>query len=70
MPGANKTPAPPSSDLTFASIAELASALRLRKLSASERVEHAIARIEASDQRINAVVVRGFDRARDSARAN
>jgi amidase len=69
MPIANEKPAPPSSDLDFASIAELTEALRSRKLSASELVEHTIARVEALDQRINAVVVRDFDRARDAARA-
>jgi amidase len=69
MPIANEKPAPPSSDLDFASIVELTEALRSRKLSASELIEHTIARVVALDQRINAVVVRDFDRARDAARA-
>jgi amidase len=69
MPIANEKPAPPASDLDFASITEFTEALRSRKLSASELIEHTIARVEALDQRINAVVVRDFDRARDAARA-
>src|SRR5262249_58306683 len=40
-----------------------------RKISAIELTEHTIARIEALDQRLNAVVVRDFDRARDAAKA-
>ena len=36
---------------------------RARKLSAFELVEHTIARVEALDAHINAVVVRDFDRA-------
>src|SRR5580698_9163992 len=71
MPAANDkaTTAPPASEWDFASVARLAEALRSRKLSASELLEHTIARIEALDQRFNAVVVRDFDRARDAARA-
>jgi amidase len=69
MPTANEKPASPSSDLDFASIAPLTEALRSRKLSASELIAHMIARVEVVDQRINAVVVRDFDRARDAARA-
>jgi Amidase len=68
MPVANEKPVPPSSGLDFASIADLTEALRSRKLSASELVEHTIARVEVLDQRINAVVVRDFDRAGDAAR--
>lgn len=70
MSGAHdeKKIAPPASDWDFASIAELTKALRSRKLSASELLQHTIARIEALDQRLNAVVVRDFDRAKDAAR--
>jgi len=60
--------AAPASEWDFCSIGELTEALRLRRISASELLEHVIARIEALDQRINAVVVRDFDRARDAAR--
>jgi len=38
-----------------------------RQISAVELLEHAIARIEALDPRINAVVVRDFDRAHSAA---
>jgi amidase len=71
MRGANDkaTTAPPASEWDFASVAELAAALQSRKLSASELLEHTVARVEALDQRFNAVVVRDFDRARDTAKA-
>jgi len=58
-----------ATDWDYGSISTLLSALHARKLSASELIEHTIARIEALDGRINAVVVRDFDRARDTARA-
>jgi Amidase len=47
---------------------ELASAVRTKSVSALELTDAAIARIEALDGPINAVVVRDFDRARDQAR--
>ena len=46
---------------------ELVQALADRKVSARELVDAAIARIEALDPKINAVVVRDFDRARAAA---
>ncbi|BBO05631.1 MULTISPECIES: amidase [Bradyrhizobium] len=58
-----------AADLNYGSIRALASALRARRISASELLEHTIARIEALDGRINAVIVRDFDRARAAARA-
>src|SRR5216683_3347982 len=48
---------------------ELVEALHARKISSLELAEHVIARIEALDPRINAVVVRDFDRAREAAKA-
>ena len=51
-----------------ASAGELAAAVRARTVGALELTEAAIARIEALDGPINAVVVRDFDRARDQAR--
>ena len=48
---------------------DLKSQLAARKLSARELCDAAIARIEALDPKINAVVVRDFDRARDAAAA-
>ncbi len=56
-------------DLDYGSISALLGALLARKMSASELLEHTIARIEALDREINAVVVRDFDRAREAARA-
>ncbi|MBR0735798.1 amidase [Bradyrhizobium liaoningense] len=58
-----------AADLNYGSIGALLSALRVRKVSASELLEHTIARIEALDGPINAIIVRDFDRARDAARA-
>lgn len=46
-----------------------AAAIRSGEISALAETEAAIARIEAGDGAINAVVVRDFDRARDQARA-
>ncbi len=55
-------------ELALASAGELAAAVRARTVSALELTEAAIARIEALDELINAVVVRDFDRACDEAR--
>ena len=49
--------------------AEMAAAVRAGAVSALELAEAAIARIEARDGPINAVVVRDFDRGREQARA-
>lgn len=54
--------------LANASATELASAVRMRSVSALELADAAIARIEARDGPVNAVVVRDFDRAREQAR--
>jgi amidase len=56
-------------DYPTASAGALAAALRYRKVSAVELFETAVARIEAMDGEINAVVVRDFDRAREAAKA-
>jgi len=58
-----------ASEWDFRTVTELTAALRARKISALELTDHTIARIEAVDRRINAVVVRDFARARDAARA-
>ncbi|WFU77953.1 amidase [Bradyrhizobium sp. CIAT3101] len=58
-----------AADLNYGSIGALLGALHARKISASELLEHTIARIEALDGPINAIIVRDFDRARDAARA-
>jgi amidase len=59
----------PVSEWDFCTIGELASALQRRTISSSELVEHTIARIEALDTRLNAIVVRDFERAREAANA-
>jgi amidase len=56
-------------DLLDSSASDLARLLAARKVSALELADEAIARIEARDRAINAVVVRDFDRARGAARA-
>ena len=58
-----------AADLNYGSIGALLGALHARKISASELLAHTIARIEALDVPINAIIVRDFDRARDAARA-
>jgi len=52
-----------------ASAGALARALAAHEVSAMELFEAAVARIEAENPRINAVVVRDFDRAREAAKA-
>ena len=59
----------PKSEWHYGTIKELSAALAARQISASELLELTIARIEALDSRINAVVVRDFERAREAARA-
>ncbi|WP_433996555.1 amidase [Bradyrhizobium iriomotense] len=58
-----------ATDLNYGSIGALLGALHARKISASELLAHTIARIEALDGPINAIIVRDFDRAREAARA-
>jgi amidase len=53
----------------YRSAGELVQALASRQVSSRELVDAAIARIEALDPKINAVVVRDFDRARAAADA-
>ena len=53
--------------VAYRSAAELAQALANRQVSSRELVDSAIARIEALDPKINAIVVRDFDRARAAA---
>lgn len=55
-------------DPTFLSATSLAAAVRARDIGCVELLDHYIARVERLDSRINAVVVRDFDRARDRAR--
>jgi amidase len=55
-------------DLTFLFATALSDLVRTGKLGALEVLDHFIARTERLDGRINAVVVRDFDRARVRAR--
>jgi amidase len=57
------------SEWDYRTTKELVEALQARKVSAVELADHVIARIGALDPRLNAVVVRDFDRARDAAKA-
>jgi amidase len=54
--------------LSFQSATSLVARLRAGEISALELLDHYIARVERLDPRINAVVVRDFDRARIRAR--
>ena len=54
-------------DWAYRSATDTVAALARREISSRELVEGAIARIEAGDGRINAVVVRDFERARAAA---
>jgi amidase len=69
MASAQRTESIAKSEWDYRTLKELVEALRARKVSASELTEHTIARIETLDQRLNAVVVRDFDRAREAAKA-
>ena len=57
------------SQWSFATGVELSAALAARKVSAVELAQDAIARIERHDDRINAICVRDFERALETARA-
>ncbi|MBI5941830.1 MAG: amidase [Caulobacterales bacterium] len=56
-------------DLADATAGETVRAIAAGKISALEATDAAIARIEARDGAVNAVVVRDFDRAREAAKA-
>jgi len=56
-------------ETAYRTAGELLQALADREVSSRELVDAAIARIEALDTKINAVVVRDFDRARAAAKA-
>ena len=59
----------PDAGVAVGTINELADALASRRISASTLLEQIIKRIEALDTRLNAVVVRDFERAREAAHA-
>jgi len=54
--------------LNYGNTGELVAALAARKISALELTDHVIARIEALDKKLNAVVVRDFERGREAAK--
>jgi amidase len=55
-------------ELALLSATELAARLRAGDISSLELTDHYIERVERSDEALNAVVVKDFDRARDAAR--
>jgi amidase len=55
--------------LQYATLRDQITALRAKQISASELLELTISRIERFDGKINAVVVRDFERAREAAKA-
>lgn len=55
--------------MAYETVGALKADLRSGRISALDLADHAIARIEALDGKLNAVVVRDFDRARAAARA-
>ena len=57
-----------SGGLVYRTAGDLVKMLADREVSSRELVDNAIKRIEALDPRLNAVVVRDFDRAREAAK--
>ena len=55
--------------LNYGTAKELVAALAARTISSLELTDHVIARIEKFDGKLNAVIARDFDRARDAARS-
>src|ERR1700743_3219522 len=68
MPGYRSPPEDQPMDPTFLPATQLAALVRGGKIGALELLDHYISRTERLDARINAVVVRDFDRARTRAR--
>jgi amidase len=69
MASAKATAAPEQAVPAYRTAGDLVKALADRQVSSRELVDASIARIEALDPKINAVVVRDFDRARAAADA-
>ncbi len=69
MPAAAAAPAAAPAALPFRSALDLAAALRAREVGCRELLDLYLARVERLDPRVNAVVVRDFDRARARAGA-
>jgi amidase len=58
----------PSDELGFLSAVDLAAKLRNKEIGSEELARYFIARIEQYDKKLNAIVVRDFDRALEAAR--
>src|SRR6516165_9275810 len=69
LPGGASTARDNPAEPAYRSANDLVAALAKREISARELTDFAIARIEAFDAKLNAVVVRDFDRARAAADA-
>jgi amidase len=69
LASAKATAAPDQVGPAYSTAGELVPALAGRQVSSRQLVDSAIARIEALDPKVNAVVVRDFDRARAAADA-
>ena len=57
-----------TSELGFMSAVDLATKLRNKEIGSEELARYFISRIERYDEKLNAVVVRDFDRALDAAK--
>jgi amidase len=68
LAAAGSTASSPLTGLEYSTATELLSALQQKRVSSAELVDFSIARIEALDPKINAVVVRDFERARAAAK--
>ena len=68
FPAENASGTAAPGDLAYRNAAELIKALAAKQISSVELTDFAIARIEAQDKPINAVVVRDFERARQAAK--
>src|SRR5258707_9908620 len=67
IPGASAQTGSGTSGLSYRNVRNLVAALGAREVSAVELTNAAIARVEALDGKLNAVVVRDFDNARAAA---
>ncbi len=68
VPSAAPSPSP-SDELGFESAVDLAAKLQKKEIGSEELARYFIARIEKYDDKLNAVVVRDFDRALNAAKA-
>src|SRR5207237_10119623 len=66
---ASGSPSASAGALEYLSAGQVIDGLRSKRFSSLELIDHLIVRIERRDGAINAVVVRDFERARETARA-